>query len=117
MREDYADMVDPFVRAESEAWERGYDKGVVTGILYAIGIGFVLALVLFASKIHAAPQVLGHLADGRLTSLNTKPAVAAPMWTFEESRYPIKASERGADITVCHSSGVRFPWQCFAVKS
>ena len=90
---DYADMVDPFVRAESEAWERGYDKGVVTGILYAIGIGFALALVLFASKVNAAE------------------------WTFEESRYPIKASERGADITVCHSSGVRFPWQCFSVKS
>ena len=93
MREDYADMVDPFVRAESEAWERGYDKGVVTGILYAIGIGFVVGMILFASK------------------------AAASEWTFEESHRVIKASERGADITVCHSSGVRFPWQCFVVKS
>ena len=89
---DYADMVDPFVRAELAAWERGYDKGVVAGILYAIGIGIAVGMILFASKAGAAE------------------------WSFEEARRPIKASERDASYTVCQNNSIRHYWHCFIVK-
>ena len=85
---DYADMIDPFVRAELEAWNRGYDKGVVAGILYAIGIGLVVGMLLFASKAHSAT------------------------WTYEESFTVIKASHRGARITICQDTGFERKWAC-----
>ena len=91
---DYSDMVDPFVAAEKAAWERGFDKGVVSGILYAIGIGIVIALVLFASKVGAAD------------------------WDVEQTRgwHLPKASERGARIVVCGNNAARHEWRCFVVK-
>ena len=91
---DYADLIDPFVRAEVEAFKRGYDSGIVAGILYAIGIGIIVAMILFASKANAAE------------------------WTVEESvRWHLpKASERGARIVVCGNNSARREWRCFSVR-
>ena len=93
MREDYKDILNPYVVAEEQAEKRGFWHGVAEAAFY-----YTLAIIALGLCLAAL--------DAR-----------ASEWTFEESRYPIKASERGADITVCHSSGVRFPWACFAVKS
>ena len=89
---DYADMVDPYVRAELAAWERGYDKGVVAGILYAIGIGIVVGMILFASKAGAAT------------------------WASTESWITIRASDVGAKITVCQPNPKPLgpTWLCYA---
>ena len=91
---DYADLIDPFVRAEVEAFKRGYDSGIVAGILYAIGIGLVVAMILFASKANAAE------------------------WSVEQTRgwHLPKASERGAAIVICQNNAARHEWRCFSVR-
>lgn len=89
---DYADLVDPFVRAEVEAFKRGYGEGIVSGIWYSILTGIVAGLLLASWNAHAAD------------------------WTYEESPRVIKASERGARLTACHNNAVEKGWVCFIVK-
>ena len=90
---DYADMIDPFIRAEEEAWSRGYDRGVVAGLLYAIGVGLVVAMILFASKVNAETI------------------------RFKPTPLPIRASAVEARITVCQQYRELYGlWQCYAIK-
>lgn len=89
---DYADMVNPYVRAEEEAHQRGYREGVAAGAFYATLIFVMLVLALAGC-----------------------PAKAAD-WSFEEASRPIKASERGARITVCQNNATGRTWACFSVR-
>ncbi len=87
---DYSDLVNPYVRAEAEAERRGFWHGVASAI-WAILIACIIAGALYAGKVGAAE------------------------WTFEEARKPIRASERGAQISVCHNNAVTRVWRCFFV--
>ena len=89
---DYADMVNPYVRAEEEAEQRGFRKGVLMAVWWLLCI-CVAGLLLVSLKANAV----------------------AP-WSYEESRQPIKASERDARITVCQSNSVLWGWSCFIVR-
>lgn len=92
---DYADMVNPYIRAEEEAHRRGFREGVAAGIFYAICAIIALGMLLVALKADAAPR---------------------RVWTYEESFTPIRASSRGASISVCQNIGYERSWACYYRK-
>jgi hypothetical protein len=96
LREDYKDILNPYVRAEVEAFKRGYGEGLVSGIFYVIVALIAAGLVLVSWNAHAVS--------------------AASDWTYEESPRVIKASERGARLTVCQQNAIERGWACFIVK-
>ena len=89
---DYADLVDPFVRAEVEAFKRGYGQGILTGIWYAILVGIVTAMLIYATNAHAAD------------------------WWMSETWAPIKASDCGGKISACHNNAIEGKWTCYCVS-
>lgn len=91
---DYADMVNPYVRAEQEAHARGYREGLASGIFYAL----------------VAIAGLGML----LVALNAHAEIAEELDAWK----PIKASDVHARLTVCHEhrEPLGAPWRCFAVR-
>ena len=89
---DYADMIDPFVRAEVESFKRGYGEGVVSGIFYTIVAILAFGLVLVSWNAHAAPK------HG---------------WTYEEAYLPIRSSSRAARIVICQDTGFEKKWACY----
>ena len=89
---DYTDMVNPYVRAEEEAFKRGHSEGLAAGIFYALCAIIALGMLLVALDAHAAD------------------------WTYEESPRVIRASERDARLTVCQQNAIERGWQCFIVK-
>ena len=88
---DYADMINPHVRAEEEAHGRGYREGVAAGIFYAVVALVTAGMLLVALNAHAE-------------------------WSYEEARRPLKASERGAKISVCQNNATGREWKCFLIK-
>lgn len=92
MRDDYADMVNPYVRAEHEAEGRGYRRGVWAGAFAALYIAIIAGMILVSWHAHAAD------------------------WTREESQRVITASERDAQITVCQQNAIERGWACFIVR-
>ena len=92
---DYADMVDPFVKAEERAYERGWREGLLCGIFYSIATIIGVGMLLVALDAHAAE---------------------APRWSYEEARKPLKASERNARISVCQQNAVERGWACFLIR-
>ena len=93
---DYKDLVDPFVRAEQEAFRRGYGQGILTGVFYAILCGLIGGALLLVSTRGLAAE--------------------APPWERMESPRVIKASERGATVSVCQQNAVERGWSCFFIK-
>ena len=91
---DYKDIINPIGKMEREAEQRGYRRGILTAIWWLL-CAVVAGLVLVSLKAHAAE---------------------APRWSVEHSTKPIKASDRKAVITVCHSNSVRMGYQCFSVR-
>ena len=89
---DYADMIDPFVRAEVEAFKRGYGEGIASGIFYTICALIAAGLVLVSLNAHGA----------------TKRG-----WTYEEAYLPIRASSRAARIVICQDTGFERKWACY----
>ena len=91
---DYADLVDPYVRAEEEAFARGKSEGLFSGIFYTLVALIALAMLLVSLHAHAAS------------------------WSVEQTRgwHLPKASEREARIVVCQNNAARHEWRCFSVR-
>lgn len=91
MRDDYADMINPYVRAEQEAETRGFRKGAAFGVYMTLCV-IIAGMILMSLNAHAAD------------------------WSFEEAKKPIRASERDATLSVCQNNSARHVWHCFFVR-
>lgn len=98
-QQDYADMVNPYVRAEEEAEERGFRRGIGAGVF-----GTILVLAFAAALI--------------LYRVEAKGAESRSAWLSVETWRPISASQVGARITVCHTNPkpIGLPWLCYATR-
>lgn len=92
MKDDYADMVNPYVRAEQEAHERGFWEGCLSGIFYTLVALIAAAMILFSMNAHAEVSWV------------------ALTWS------PIKASDCGGTISVCQNNATEGTWTCFCVR-
>lgn len=92
---DYADMVNPFVRAEEEAHSRGFREGFGAGI-------FATALILVF-----AAALLFYRLEARATEVvRYRPAAT-----------PIRASDVDARITVCQQfHEIERKWRCWGFQ-
>ena len=92
---DYADIVDPFVQAETEAFKRGYGQGILTGIFYAILCGLI---------------------GGALLLVSTRGLAAEPV-RYKLTVTPIRASAVDARFTICQQYREFYGrWQCHAIR-
>ena len=91
---DYSDMVNPYVRAEEEAFKRGHTQGLLSGLWLAL-CGLVAVGLLLVALVAQAAEIVRF----RLTAM------------------PIRASAVDARITVCQQyPEVSRKWQCYALR-
>lgn len=90
MKDDYADMVNPYVRAEQEAHERGFWEGCLSGIFYTLVVLIAAGMILFSMNAHA--EVI----------------FGAYSWK------PVIASDCGGTLSICQKKGSQ--WECFCVR-
>ena len=88
---DYSDMVNPYVRAEEEAFQRGLRRGCTWAtIVLIVALGLLLVAL-----------------DAR----------GAEILRFKLTATPIRASAVDARITVCQQYRELFgKWQCYAIR-
>lgn len=87
---DYSDMVNPYVRAEQEAEQRGFRKGLLTA-LWWLCIAVICGMLLVSMKANATVVALGQT------------------WGI------IKASDCGGRLSICQNNYARGKWQCSCV--
>jgi hypothetical protein len=92
---DYADMVNPFVRAEEEAEDRGRRRGICEGIF-----GTILTILAIVAAAY---------------TVETRSA-EAPRWWVQETYAPIRASAAGCSISVSHNNATGRTWRTFCVR-
>lgn len=97
MRDDYADMVNPYVRAELEAEQRGRRQGWGEGVFITILI--VLALIAVFYNVETRAQDLRKATR-----------------KYQPTEDTIKASAIDARITVCHKNAGATRWTCWSVR-
>lgn len=93
---DYADLINPYVRAEEEAEQRGRRQGWCEGAF--VTILAILSLVAVFYTVETRADVL----------LN---------WKFVIAEAPINASDCGTRVSVCHNSSAYHPWHCHCPRS
>src|SRR4051812_49020404 len=91
---NYADMVNPYVRAEEEARLMGFRHGVGVGIFATVMVlAFAFAMFFYSLEARGAAAEL----------------------RYQPTRAPIRASDLEARITVCQQDASSRKWLCYSV--